>query len=184
MKDDDGGPSDESLAQRMLAGDEDAARLLVERYERPLFATLLRVTRDRGVAEDLFQETFLRALRSGGRYDRSRRFQPWLFAIALNLAKDHARRLAHAATPLLSVEGVLPEPVGLRADAGAASVRRIDLSRAIERLPDAQREAVVLRYVEGLEEGEIAAASGIARGTVKSRLHHAIRKLREILKEK
>ena len=169
----------------MLAGDEGAARVLVERFERPLFGTLLRLTRDRGAAEDLFQETFLRVLRAGDRYDRSRRFQPWLFAIALNLVRDRARQVAHAASPLLTDDGVLPEPSGVGVpDTSNASARRLDIARALERLPDAQREAVMLRYVEGLEEGEIAAAAGIARGTVKSRLHHAIRKLRDMLRER
>ena len=175
--------SDEELAARMLGGEDEAARALLQRYRLPLFGMLLRQTRNRADAEELFQETFVRALRAADQYDRNRRFKPWLFTIAANLARDRAKRLGHPASPLLTHDGELPEHAGANGEAAEeVHIRRHDLERALDGLSDNHREVVMLRYFEGLDEREIAAVAGIPRGTVKSRLHHALRKMRGLLR--
>lgn len=163
----------------MFAGDERATQQLLERYRRPLYGTLLRLTRNPADAEELFQETFLRALRAGSRFDPSRRFKPWIFTIATNLARDRAKRAAHHATPELRAPDELPE--NRQQDMERRRNLSVDLSRALEALPDHHREIIELRYFDGLEEPEIARAANIPRGTVKSRLHHALRKLRDLM---
>ncbi len=163
----------------MFAGDEKATRQLLERYRRPLYGTLLRLTRNPADAEELFQETFLRALRAGSRFDASRRFKPWIFTIATNLARDRAKRAAHPAAPMLLAPEELPENANQRIE--HSWNLRVDLSRAINELPDHHREIIELRFFEGLDEPEIARTADIPRGTVKSRLHHAVRKLRDLM---
>ena len=162
----------------MFAGDEVATRQLLDRYHRPLYGTLLRLTRNPADAEELFQETFVRALGAAARFDTNRRFKPWIFAIAVNLARDRAKRAAHRASPELRATEDLPEDSEQRPEHGW--ILRADLDRALGELSEQHREVVELRYFEGMEEPEIARAAGIPRGTVKSRLHHAIRKLRDI----
>lgn len=163
----------------MFGGDEKATRELLERFRRPLYGTLLRLTRNPADAEELFQETFLRALGAGSRFDASRRFKPWIFAIAVNLARDRARRARHRATPELRPAEELPEKTEQRTE--SRWILHADLERALDALPEHHREIIALRYFEGMEEPEIAEAAGIPRGTVKSRLHHAMRKMRDLL---
>lgn len=171
--------SDEELAPRFLSGDEHAARILITRYQRPLFGLLYRLTGNAADAEELFQETLYRALRASGTYDASRRFKPWLYAIAVNLARDRLSRRSHRANPELRAVEDLPEADPKERE--AEWLARADVTRALAALPEAQRDVVLMRYFEGFEEAEIAEAAGIPRGTVKSRLHHALRKMREIL---
>lgn len=163
----------------MFRGDELAARQLVERYRHPLFGLLYRFSRNAADAEELFQEAFLRVLKASKRFDPTRRFKPWLYTIALNLARDRASRRAHPASPELRAAEGLPDvdPTEYEAD----WIRRADLLDALSRLSDPHREVIVLKYFEGMEEAEIAESCAIPRGTVKSRLHHALINLRENL---
>lgn len=163
----------------MFAGNEKATRRLLERFHRPLYGTLLRLTKNPADAEELFQETFLRVLRAGSRFDSSRRFKPWIFTIAVNLARDRAKRAAHRAAPELRAAEDLPEKTRQRHE--SQWILRADLERALDELPRHHREVIELRYFEGMEEPEIAEAASIPRGTVKSRLHHAIRKMRDLM---
>ncbi|GMR22428.1 MAG: RNA polymerase sigma factor [Acidobacteriota bacterium] len=163
----------------MFAGDESATRLLLDKFHRPLYGTLLRLTKNPADAEELFQETFLRALGTSSRFDSSRRFKPWIFTIASNLARDRARRDRHWATPELRAAEDLPEKTEQRTE--SRWILRADLERALDELSEHHREVIELRYFEGMEEPEIAKAAGIPRGTVKSRLHHAMRKMRDLM---
>ena len=177
-------PGDEELAVRMFAGDEEAARELLERYRRPLYSLLYTLTRSTEDADDVFQETFLRAIRAGRSYDSSRKFKPWLYAIALNLARDLARRRQLPQDPKTALPEVLEHKAqeGGKQDSTEDVVARSRLlNRAIDVLPEEQRTVVVLRFFHGLKEAEIAEAVSIPGGTVKSRLHHALKKLRELV---
>ena len=171
--------SDEDLARRLFEGDDLAARVLLERYQKPLFGLLYRLTGNAADAEELFQETFVRALRAGRSYDSSRRFKPWLYTIGVNLARDRSSRMRHRANPELRAGEDLPERD--QTDHEGRIIDRADVARALAELPDAQRDVVLLRYFEGRSEPEIAEALEIPRGTVKSRLHHALLKMKDAL---
>jgi RNA polymerase sigma-70 factor (ECF subfamily) len=147
---------------RLQAGDETALGELLERWRGRLFAFLARRT-GATAAEDLFQETWLRVVRARDSYDPGRRFSTWLFQIANNLCRDRGRRLR--------VEE------GWR-DAVREQVRHDPQRLEPPPLSDAFREVLILRYYHHLAEAEIAEVLGIPRGTVKSRLHHAVRALR------
>jgi RNA polymerase sigma-70 factor (ECF subfamily) len=169
--------SDEELAAALAAGDGRALEELCRRYERPLHAFLFRHTGGRDV-DDLYQETWLHAVRAASRFDPQRRFSTWLFQIAVNLCRDAHRR--PAPEPL--------DPADRRLDAGGtsgdATDAAIDAQRLLAALPDAQRSAVILRYYHDLPEAEVAEILGCPPGTVKSRLHQAMARLGALVRER
>lgn len=175
--------TDEALCAAVARGDERALRVLLERYRDRTYAILARSVPSRADADDLFQELWLRVVRSADDFDPTLRFSSWVYRIAVNLVRDHARR--RAAAPVAATgDGALPEradeaPAPDAIAAGHQEARALE--RAIARLPEGQREVLVLRYLEGLGETEVAKAAGIPPGTVKSRLHHAVRGLRREL---
>ncbi len=151
--------------------DERALATLVDRHGERLYAFLARTTGDPVEAEDLVQETWIRIARAAPRFDPRRRFRPWAYGIAANLARDlHRRRRVRRERT--------PEPATDPAPTTPGPVERLDLRERLARLPGRLHEVIVLRYVEGFDEAETAAALGIPRGTVKSRLHAALRALR------
>jgi len=163
--------TDEELIVTLASGDGRALEELCRRWEHPLYQFIARHTGGRDV-EDLYQETWLRVVRAARRFERGRRFSTWLFQIAVNLCRDWRRR-----PPL---EPVDPAAADARAGAPAATDAALDARRLLAALPEAQRSAVILRYYHDLPEEEVAAILGCPRGTVKSRLHHAMRRLLEL----
>ena len=183
--------TDAELVARALAGSQDAYRELVLRFERPVYALILRMVNDPPTAEDLAQDAFVKAFRNLATYDPGRKLSSWLFKIAHNTTLDHLRRSGLATVPL---EGGADEDDGgsladVLADASAegpaAAAERHDLARALERaiatLRPEYREAVVMRYVEGLSYDEIAEATALPLGTVKTFLHRARKALARTL---
>jgi RNA polymerase sigma-70 factor (ECF subfamily) len=182
--------TDADLVKRALGGDERAYADLLGRYERPVFTLVLRMVRDRTVAEDLTQEAFVKAFGRLASYDPSRKFSSWLFKVAHNTAIDHLRR-----RDLETVS--LDAPIGEDDDAPAhtvvdtagetpaAAAERAELSRAltraVERLRPEYRDVVLLRYQGGLEYSEIVEATGFPLGTVKTYLHRARTELAGLL---
>lgn len=176
--------TDEVLCQAVARNDERALRLLLERWRQRMYALLVRSTGSTADAEDLFQELWIRVVRAAPDFDPSLRFSTWLYRIAINLTRDAARRRGAAAFAEVTRDGELPDgrDENPLPDAAAVGAQEADaLRRAIATLPAGQREVLVLRYLEGLGEVEVAEAAGIPPGTVKSRLHHAVRNLRDRL---
>lgn len=184
---------DRELVTRALRGRESAFRELLERYERPIFSLILRMVRDRSLAEDLAQETFIRAFNALGRYDPRYKFSSWIFKIANNLTIDHLRKRKldtvsidgspHAtsaeeqAQSRLTVEsdGESPQEFVENRELGA------QIEEAIGRLRPEYRTAVLLRHVEGYAYEEIAQIMEIPLGTVKTYLHRARHELMGLL---
>jgi RNA polymerase sigma-70 factor, ECF subfamily len=166
-------PTDESLIAAVARGDDAALAELTRRWERPLFQFIHRHTGGQDV-DDIYQDTWLRAVRAAPRFDPARRFSTWLFQIALNLCRDWHRKAR--------ADPVDPADIDRIAADGAATDAAIDARRLLAALPEPQREVVVLRYLHDLGEDEVAEILGCPRGTVKSRLHHALRKLVELAK--
>ncbi|NNL86124.1 MAG: sigma-70 family RNA polymerase sigma factor, partial [Myxococcales bacterium] len=130
--------SDEDLMAAAQRGDQDALSALITRYRKPLYGFLWR--RVDGDVDDLFQETWLRVVRSRHRFSPQRRFSTWLFQIANNLCRDRARRRA---AERRRREGFgQTAPTHTRPPSGA----RVDARKLLSHLSDAQREAVVSRY--------------------------------------
>jgi RNA polymerase sigma-70 factor (ECF subfamily) len=166
--------SDEDLMGEVARGSEDALRELLRRYERPLAGYLRRQTGDRD-AEDLFQDVWLRVVRSARSFDRTARFKPWLYRIAFNVFRDWWRG-SGARETVAEIDAV--------AEPGAREGAALDAERLLARLPREQRDVVALRYWLDLSEAEMSEVLDIPRGTVKSRLHAAMSKLSALAREK
>ena len=175
------GPDESFLIARARRGDPSAFEEIVRLYQRRVYGVALRIVRAHDVADDVTQETFLRAWRSLDRFDLERPFGPWVCRIAANLAVNHVR------SPRAREEG-LPEghaetrssgpgPLGALLDAEGARV----LEAAMGQLPQEQRAVLVLRVVEDLSYAEIAETLGISPGTVMSRLFRARERLAQSL---
>jgi RNA polymerase sigma-70 factor (ECF subfamily) len=163
--------SDEELMVAVGRGDERALAVLVDRHGASIHGYLTRLCGSRVDAEDLLQDTWLRVARGAQGFDASRRFRPWVYGIATNLARDLGRRRQvreRARGALAALPGSTD---------GESRVARLDLRERLAQLSDPLREALVLRFYLGLDEAEMAEALGVARGTVKSRLHRALREL-------
>jgi len=184
--------TDELLMQSYIDGDEGCLSLLIRRYERELFSYLRRMTADATLAEDVFQSAFLQVHLKRHLYERGRPFRPWLYTIATNQAIDALRRNKRHQRPSLDIEhekghrdaaGSLLDLVsGEEMDPHADAERgeRRDLIRAtVDGLTEHLRVVVVLSYFQGMKYKEIADILEIPVGTVKSRLHTAVRRLAE-----
>jgi RNA polymerase sigma-70 factor (ECF subfamily) len=172
------------------AGREAAYRELIRRYERPIFALLFRMVRDRELAEDLSQETFVKALNAIESYRPEFKFSSWIFKIANNAAIDHLRRREldtlsldgspHAETPEAMQATALQ--IGARQESPLDTVEAKELGSAIEiaigRLRPEYRSCILLRHVEGRAYEEIAEMLDLPLGTVKTYIHRARNELR------
>ena len=172
--------SEAELIQRVLSGDKDAAWSLLEPYQQPLGAYLLRLLGSHEDAEEALQETYLRALVGLSELADPRRFRAWLFRIAHNRAVSLLRRQSRPRMVSLAKEQALDDS---RPPSGrlAAREERARLTRAIDALPPAEREVVWLRLNSQLTFQEIAEITQAPLGTVLSRMHQAKARLRETL---
>lgn len=176
--------TDEQLVEDTLSGDTLAMRALIERYHDPLLRFLIRLTGQRQLAEDVFQETFLQVHQSLAGFDCSRRFKPWLFTIAANKGRDALRRIGRR--PAVSLSASISGEDGasyvdlMQIDLPHASTRIEQeeqsrmVQRALERLTPRLKETLLLAYFQKLSYAQLADALGIPLGTVKSRLHAAV----------
>jgi RNA polymerase sigma-70 factor (ECF subfamily) len=172
--------SDERLMQLFQGGDVRAFEELVRRHRTPVFSFLLRLTGDRGRAEDLCQETFLRVVRASAEWQPRALFRTWLYAVARNQATDDARRRAFRRTEPLDGPGRTEEPADDPPPDHAAegALLRPKLEAALAALPPEQREVFLLREHAGLRFPEIAEVTGVPENTVKSRMRYALEALR------
>ena len=179
--------TDAELAREAVAGSEAAYRELVTRYATPAVNFVYRYVRDRGLAEDLAQEGFLRVYQRLNTYDPERKFSSWFFQVLRNITIDHLRvnRLQTASLDELAEEGnqgaaVDSESASPEELAGQGELASV-MSAALSRIRPEYREVVVLRYQEGLTHPEIAEILGLPSGTVKTYLHRARKELAGIL---
>jgi RNA polymerase sigma-70 factor, ECF subfamily len=179
----------ESEATRLRSGDAEVIARLVERYQHRLYRYLLRLVSRPSTAEDLFQQTWLRVMERIRYYDPKRSFEGWLFAVAHNLAIDHLRRrqpesldepLPSGETPLDLTQSNSPGALELF----LSKERAGHVAEAVSALPLAFREVITLRFEEGMKLEEIAAVLALPMGTVKTRLHRALKALRLIMGQK
>ncbi|MXX54271.1 MAG: sigma-70 family RNA polymerase sigma factor [Gemmatimonadetes bacterium] len=186
-------PDDRALAAQAAKGSEKAFRELLRRYERPVFSLIYRMVRDRGIAEDLSQETFIRTFNAIASYNPGYKFSSWIFKIAHNLTIDHLRKKR---IDTISIHG---SPDAVTPDEQArtrlvlestyerpdAYVENIELGGQIEaaiaRLRPEYRAVTLLRHVEGYSYQEIADILELPLGTVKTYIHRARLELKAAL---
>jgi RNA polymerase sigma-70 factor, ECF subfamily len=181
---------DRQLVERVQQGDKGAYGLLVAKYQRKIMRLLSRLVRDPSEIEDVAQEAFIRAYRALPGFRGESAFYTWLYRIAINTAKNHliaaGRRPAvveadpEEAEQFDSADALrdvaTPDALLLSKEVGEA------VNRAIDRLPDDLRTAIVLREIEGLSYEEISAAMNCPIGTVRSRIFRAREAIAEQLR--
>lgn len=177
-------PIDAVLVEHVQAGDQEALATLIERYKHRVYRVAYRITRSHEEASDIFQETFLRVARSIGRFRGESSFETWLYRIVVHLSlnalkKNERRERYHrAAWKAWRSRRVLDPHQELERKELHAQVRE-----AIAQLSPIHRSVVVLHDLEGLTHAEIAEILECSEGTVRSRLHHARRQLRQRLRK-
>ena len=169
---------DQTDVDRVLAGDISAFEGIVRRWQGPLINLAYRFCRDRGRAEEMAQEAFLRAYRALAQWRKDAIFSTWLFALATNLYRSELRRIP---ARMLSLEDI-PEPQDARASDGGLEEHNRDLAvrRAVLVLPAKYRETLILFYFHDMDITSAARSLGLPEGTVKARLFRG----REILRSK
>lgn len=172
---------DRKDAERLRKGDLTGLDGLMERHQQRLLRHLRRLLGDETMAEDMFQQTWMRVAERIGRYDRARPFGPWLLAVGRNLALDHLRRYR----PESFDEGAEPEApaegAGSTEDALerlTARERRERVERAVADLAAYDREVLSLRFADEMSLKEIATLVDVPLPTAKARLYRALRRLR------
>jgi len=195
-------PTDESLVLATINGDKGAYRVLVERYQGRLLAMTSEILGTREDAEDVVQESFVKAFLSLSRFKGESSFFTWIYRITYNMAIDVKRRNARRGgthveykessnvketgdsgsstptlVPALNETSHDPHEVLAQKEAGAA------IRSVLSTLSDEHREVVLLREVDGLNYDQISEAVGIPKGTVMSRLHYARKMLQKALKD-
>lgn len=187
--------TDQEVVRHAVIGREAAYRELIRRYQRPVYSLVFRMVRDRELAEDLAQETFVKVLNAIESYRPEYKFSSWIFKIANNAAIDHLRRRS---LDTLSLDG---SPHAESAEAIEATTLQIGdgaespleevanrelgglIETAIARLRPEYRNCILLRHVEGRPYEEIAEILDLPLGTVKTYIHRARNELRILLAE-
>lgn len=169
---------DESIVLRVLAGDIDAFEEIVFRYQAPLLNLAFRFSHDRGLAEEMAQEAFLKVFRSLGRWRGDAAFSTWMFSVALNHYRTTLRRHIPLNIELAELDAVT-EAGDLAGEMDAAANDSV-VRRAVALLPPKYRDAIVIYYFQQQDVAETAGTLGLKPGTVKARLHRA----RKLLKTK
>lgn len=169
---------DQTDVERVLAGRMSAFEGIVQRWQSPLVNLAYRFCHDRGRAEEMAQEAFLRAYRGLGQWRKDAVFSTWLFALATNLYRSELRRIP---ARTVSLEDVA-EPLDARASDGGLEDRDRDFAvrRAVGALPAKYREALILFYFHDMDVTTAARSLGVPEGTLKARLFRG----REILRSK
>jgi len=180
----------ESEARTIVRGlrrrDPDLLDRLIEQYQHRLLRYLVYLSGKRELAEDLFQETWIRVLERGHQYDGKHEFSTWLYAVARNLTIDYLRKKSPVSLDGLAeneehvpLEPADPRPAAWQVVQQQEQAERI--SAALLSIPAEYRETVVLRFQEGLSLDEIATVTGAPLGTVKSRLYRSLNLLVSLL---
>lgn len=187
--------TDQEVVRHAVIGREAAYRELIRRYQRPVFSLVFRMVRDRELAEDLAQETFVKVLNAIDSYRPEYKFSSWIFKIANNAAIDHLRRRnldtlsldgsPHAGTSEAIEATTLQISDGSESPLDEVANRELGgyIENAIGQLRPEYRNCILLRHVEGRPYEEIAEILDLPLGTVKTYIHRARNELRTLLAE-
>lgn len=181
--------SDKVLIQQYLAGDERSLERLINRHKDKIFSTIMMYVKDKYIAEDIFQDTFIKVIDTlrAGKYKEEGKFRPWVSRIAYNLCIDHFRKVKRNPT-ITTPEGTdifdflkfaekAPDE-RLMVDQSSKKVRRI-----IDMLPDEQKEVVILRHYFEFSFKEIAEMTDVSINTALGRMRYALINMRKYIKQ-
>ena len=176
--------SDQVLLNHYLSGDRSAISKLIERHSRRVKDYIHMMVKDRDVADDIFQETFIKAVRviDEGRYTDNGKFLSWILRIAHNQVIDHFR--AQRQNKSVSETEAGYDVLGTLKLAMVCEQIERDVRALVELLPSEQREVVIMRYFSGLSFKEIAEQTDVSINTALGRMRYALINLRRMIKEK
>lgn len=182
--------NDQELVNLYTAGDESSLELLIARHKKRIFSYIMMVVRDKHLAEDIFQDTFIKVIATlkRGSYNDEGKFLPWVLRISHNLIIDHYRRLKRM--PMVDAGEDFDLFSVLRLRQGNVEDRMIktqirgDIRRMIEKLPHEQREVLVMRHFLDMSFKEIADSTNVSINTALGRMRYALINLRKMAEEK
>jgi RNA polymerase sigma factor (sigma-70 family) len=181
--------SDSQLLSQYRNGNEEAFSQLVKRHKNKIFTTIYLIVKDQYIAEDLFQETFIKVVNTvkSGRYNEEGKFLPWVLRIAHNLAIDHFRKEKRYPTIILEDGSPLMNNLEFSEESYETLQVRNDttamLKKFIQELPDAQREVLIMRHYMQMSFQEIAESTGVSINTALGRMRYALINLRRKLEK-
>jgi RNA polymerase sigma-70 factor (ECF subfamily) len=184
--------SDEELLVAYRGGDSDAFEALFARHRLLLFNVVLRSVRDRGRAEEIYQDVWMKVIERSGEFRGDAKFSTWLYTIARNLCIDHQRKMKFrghtsldAASPGadIAIRDRVSNPGPSTEQLAAGRLIRARIVEAVQGLPQEQREVFLLRQLRGMPFSEIADVVGVPMNTVKSRMRYALERLQTALAE-
>lgn len=183
--------SDQELLNTYLAGNESAISVLIDRHRKRVSDYIFMMVKDREIADDIFQETFIKVIRflGEGRYTESGRFLSWVLRIAHNQVIDHFRaqkqeKEVNESESGYDMFGTLRLAEGSVEDALVSEQIERDVRALVELLPGEQREVVMMRYFSGLSFKDIAEQTNVSINTALGRMRYALINLRRMIKEK
>lgn len=183
--------SDQALLNRYLSGDRSAMSQLIERHSRRVRDYINMMVKDRDVAEDIFQETFIKAVRviDEGRYTDNGKFLSWILRIAHNQVIDHFRaqrqdKAVSESDAGFDMLGTLKFAERTVEDSMVSDQIERDVRALVDQLPEEQREVVMMRYFSGLSFKDIAEQTNVSINTALGRMRYALINLRRMIKEK
>src|SRR5688572_29669886 len=182
--------SDQQLIHLYMDGDADALSTLVYRYKDKLYTSILFLVKDKYLAEDIFQDAFIRIIDTmrGGRYTEEGKFLPWAMRIAHNLCVDHFRKVKRTPTIRNGEDKDIFEVLNFSEDSAETTMMRRQshdrVREMLESLPEDQREVIILRHYADMSFKEIAATTNCSINTALGRMRYGLINLRKLMVQK
>lgn len=182
--------TDHELIRLFTGGQAEALEALVLRHKDKLYTSILFLVKDKYLAEDIFQEVFIRVIDTmrGGRYTEEGKFLPWAMRIAHNLCVDHFRKVKRTPTIRTGDDKDIFEVLNFSEDSAETTMMRRQshdrVREMLNKLPEDQREVIILRHFADMSFKEIADATGVSINTALGRMRYALINLRKIIETK
>jgi RNA polymerase sigma-70 factor (ECF subfamily) len=182
--------SDHELIVSFINGNESGLEILIARHQRKVFTSIMLLVKDREMAEDIFQDTFIKVVNTlrSGNYQEEGKFLPWVIRIAHNMVIDHFRKQKRMPMTRDTEEYSVMESLQLTdeniEDKMVTEQIHLDVKKLIDYLPEDQREVVVMRIYADMSFKEIAEQTGVSINTSLGRMRYALINLRKLIKEK
>jgi len=179
--------TDQELVRLYAAGEEAGLEILIDRYKAKLYTSIYLLMKDESLAEDIFQDTFIKVINTlrSGRYNEEGKFLPWVMRIAHNLVIDYYRKERRTPVVVNSDGFDIFDVLHFSDESAEARMIReqtyLDLRRMIQRLPDDQKEVLIMRHYGEMSFKEIAAVTEVSINTALGRMRYALNNLRKMM---
>ena len=179
--------SDQSLVKQYIQGNESCLEMLIKRHKNRLFTTIILIVKDSYIAEDIFQETFIKIIKNlkAGKYNEEGKFLPWAARIARNMAIDYFRKTKRMPTITDSSGQDVFRTIKIKTENREQQIIRSEkeslVRAAIEKLPAEQRQVLILRHYGDLSFKEIAKMTDVSINTALGRMRYAITNMRKVM---